>query len=181
MAPLFAFGHACEFLVAKVEITRDLVILEITADYGGNPMIADEEAARVALKNILQIHAGGQTHALETLAPLNFEHRQQWDPATPANFSPPPDGQTHQLLTAVWRWKPKAREIAFGVPDGSPNDVLLWTTAGQLPGKDVQWMLLIEGESTPAIQLPRHSGMTWTWITGAVAMVLMLTAVRRRI
>ncbi|MDZ4289865.1 MAG: hypothetical protein U0984_18010, partial [Prosthecobacter sp.] len=154
MAPLFASGHACEFLVAKMQISEGVVQLEITADYGGNPMIPDEDTARAAVQKILQVHQGGQPKSLEDLAPLAFERRQQWDPATPASFSPAPDGQAHELLTAVWRWQPKTHEVAFGVPDGSPNDVLLWTTAEHLPGKQVQWMLLIEGEKTPMIQVP---------------------------
>lgn len=175
MAPLLAFGHACEFLVAKLEIKEGIVQLEITADYGGNPMLADEDAARDAIKRILQV----SERPLEDFAPLVFERRQQWDPATPASFSPPPDGQAHELLTAVWRWKPTAREIVFGVPDGSPNDVLLWTTADHLPGRQVQWMLLIEGEKTPAIPVPGAAATRKFWPIAALFVMLILVVARR--
>lgn len=161
MAPLLAFGHACEYLVAKLEVRPGAVRLEITADYGSNPMLPDEDAARIAIQRILEVRGNGQGQSapLGDLAPLVFERRQQWDPATPASFSPPPDGRQHELLHAVWNWQPAGSEIVLGVPKGCPNDVLLWTTADHLPGKQVQWMLLIEGESTPPIALSNGSGM----------------------
>jgi hypothetical protein len=185
MAPLLAFGHACEFLVAKMEVRQGMVQLEITADYGGNPMLPDETAAREAVQRILQVHTAGQSHPLQDLAPLTFERRQQWDPATPASFAPPPDGQSHELITARWRWQPTVNEVTFSVPKGSPNDVLLWTTAAHLPGKQVQWMLLIEGDSSPVIAIPQPpstSRSQWWWsplTLFALAAVLLFVRSRR--
>lgn len=153
LAPLFVFGHACEFLVAKLEVKPDRVTLEITADYGGNPMIPDEATAQEAVRNILQVHLGGQVRRLEDLEPLKFEKRSQWDPEAPASFAPAPDGQGHLLLTGIWTWRPHTGRIALAVPDNNPHDVLLWTQDDKLPGKDAKWMLLIEGEKTPEIQV----------------------------
>jgi len=185
MAPLLAFGHACEFLVAKLEVKDGVVQLEITADYGANPMLADEAAANEAVQRILQLRVKDQTEPLQELAPLIFEHRKQWDPATPASFSPPPDGQEHQLLTGIWRWQPEAKEIALSVPKGCPNDVLLWTTAEHLPGKQVQWMLLIEGESTPVIHMPQSGVSRKPWwlpigVLVALSLIGWLWLIKRR-
>lgn len=170
LAPLFAFGHACEFLVARLETKPDLVTLEITADYGGNPLIVDEAAAREAVRSIFKVHSGGQVKGLEELSPLRMESRSQWDPATPASLAPPPDGQTHLLITGVWNWKPDADFMALAVPKKNLHDVLLWTRGEKLPGKDARWMLLIEGDKTPDIRVkpetlgPRFSSWLWFWL-----------------
>lgn len=144
-------AHACEFLLAKLEVKPERVTLEITADYGANPLIPDEAAARKAVLNIFRVHIGGQTRSLEDLEPLRFETRTEWDPATPTAMAPPPEGQTHELLTGIWSWRPHTDRIVLGVPEKNPLDVLLWTQDEKLPGKDAQWMLLIEGEKTPEI------------------------------
>lgn len=152
-SPLFVFGHACEFLVAKLEVKPDRVILEITADYGGNPLIPDEATARDAVKNIFEVYLGGQVRRLEDLEPLRFEFRTQWDPETPASFAPPPNGQDHQLLTGIWNWPPHTDFITLAVPKKNLHDALLWTKDEKLPGKDARWMLLIEGDKTPEIRV----------------------------
>lgn len=164
MAPLFASGHACEFLVARLEVKGDALHLEITADYGGNPLIADEAAAREALRKILQVRSKGQGRALEELAPLIIEHRTDWDPHAPTAFAPTPDGQPHQLLTALWQWSADVDDLTLAVPEGSLHDVLLWTRDEHLPGKQAKWMMLIEGESTPPISIPKSA--SWKWMSG---------------
>lgn len=163
MAPLFAFGHACEFLVARLEVKGDALQLEITADYGGNPLITDEAAASEAVRKILQVRSKGQGRTLEELAPLKIERRTDWDPQAPTTFSPAPDGQPHQLLTALWQWRADADELTLAVPEGSLHDVLLWTRDEHLPGKQAKWMMLIEGESTPQISIQRPASWKW-WL-----------------
>jgi hypothetical protein len=113
MAPLFAFGHACEFLVARLEVNGDCLRLEITADYGGNPLIEDEAEARRAVRSILRVSSGEKVRALEDLAPLRMELRSDWDPEAPTAFAPAPDGQPHQLLTAMWSWQADADEVTL--------------------------------------------------------------------
>ncbi|SKA80568.1 hypothetical protein SAMN02745166_00655 [Prosthecobacter debontii] len=144
-------AHACEFLLAKLEVQPERVTLEITADYGGNPLIPDEAAAREAVLNSFHVYLGGQTQRLEELEPLRFETRMEWDPTAPTAMAPPPEGQTHQLLTGIWKWRPHTDHIVLGVPEKNPLDVLLWTQNEKLPGKEAKWMLLIEGEKTPEI------------------------------
>jgi len=49
--PLSALGHGAEFLSAKLTLLPEAeVLLEVTADYGGNPLIADEAAAKQATR-----------------------------------------------------------------------------------------------------------------------------------
>lgn len=172
LAPLFVFGHACEFLVARLETKPDLVTLEITADYGGNPLIVDAAAAQEAVKNIFEVRSGGKVRKLEELAPLRLESRSQWDPATPASLAPPPDGQAHLLITGLWSWKPDTDSMALAVPEKNLHDVLLWTRDEKLPGKDARWMLLIEGDSTPDIRIKPAalgSGLSfWLLVPGTV-------------
>lgn len=156
LGPNHLHAHACEFLLAKLEVNPERVTLEITADYGGNPLIPDEAAARQAVLNSFQVYLGGQIRRLEELEPLKFETRTEWDPAAPAAMAPPPEGQAHQLLTGIWNWRPHTDRIVLGVPEKNPLDVLLWTQDEKLPGKDVKWMLLIEGEKTPEIVIWPH-------------------------
>lgn len=179
LAPLLAWGHACEFLVARLEVTPDRVNLEITADYGGNPLLPDETAAREAVKSILEVHLGGQVRRLEDLEPVKLEKRTQWDPETPASLAPPPDGQEHQLITGLWSWRPHTDFITLAVPKKNLHDVLLWTRDEKLPGKDARWMLLIEGDKTPEIRVrpqepesPEHR--VSSWFPWAIPVVMLL-------
>ncbi|HAL71651.1 MAG TPA: hypothetical protein DCP71_07745, partial [Verrucomicrobiales bacterium] len=157
MAPLFAFGHACEFLVARLELNGDALHLEITADYGGNPLIADEAAAREALQKILQVRSRGQGRTLEELAPLKFERRAEWDPLAPTAFAPAPDGQPHQLLTALWQWRAGVGELSPPPPQGHPPPVLLWTRGWSPPGTPAPLGVFIRGGNPPPLFLPRSS------------------------
>ena len=65
LAPLCVFGHGAEFLSAKLTLLPEAeVLLEITADYGGNPLIADEAIAQEALIDPVRLRRG------ESLVPL---------------------------------------------------------------------------------------------------------------
>ncbi len=165
--------------MARLEMKAGTVELEITADYGGNPLLQDEDEARRAVKSVLQVRSGGQVASLQDLAPVSVENRSQWDPDAPTSFSPPPEGEAHQLVTAIWRWRPGTQEIVLGVPEGSLHDVLLWTRDDNLPGRQAKWMMLIEGESTPNLRVEHAAaamatltltltagpGLGWVWIT----------------
>lgn len=157
-----AGGHGCEFLVARLEVRPEGVELAITADFIGNPLLADATAAKAALRQSLQVRLDGRLQPLEKLAPLQFREDAGWDPEAPAAFAPPADAPAHPLLTAVWRWRPDRRQLAFGVPDGHLHDVLLWTRDPALPGRQTKWMLLIEGEDTPAIAWATPTPL-WPW------------------
>lgn len=170
LAPSFVFGHACEFLSARLNLIHDKhqVELRITADYGGNPMLPDVTAAQKALEEVLHVELQGKSYRLTELAPLQIEKATQWDTSMPASISPPPNGQEHQLLIATWRWEASQPEIAFSVPRESVHDVLLWQ---QLPGEqDAKSMLLIAGDRSKSLTVhPPISGKaftTWSLFAG---------------
>jgi hypothetical protein len=166
LGPLPAFGHGCEFLLARVEALEGRVRVEITADPVGNPLIADEAAAVAAVRDSLQVHTGDGLRSLAALAPVRVETRDRWDPEAPSFQAPPATGEPHRLLTAVWEWRTSADQIIFAVPRGNLHDVLLWRPAGDAPA---QWRLLIEGESGPAIAVPREAGFPLVWaLAGAI-------------
>jgi hypothetical protein len=189
MAPLFADGHACEFLVARLEVDGAVMRLEITADYGGNPLIADAAEAEVAVRGILRVRRGTELHALEALAPLRMERRSEWDEDAPMAFAPAPDGLPHELVSGVWEWRTGAvsEAVMLAVPEGNLHDVLLWTRGDPLPGRRAQWMMLIEGESSPVIRLqrpvpelprggPTASAVGWPWLLPGMAALGLLLA-----
>lgn len=176
MAPLLVFSHGCEFLCARLDQSADgcAVHLRITADYGGNPMLTYVAAARSALQEVLRVEHGGISSRLADLAPLQIEPATQWDDAMPATVTPPPDGQTHQLLVARWTWRPDVSEIRFSVAKDSVHDVLLWRERSD---GESQSMLLIAGDQSAAISV-RQSHLS-AWITGSVIAVLIWWLVRR--
>lgn len=168
LGPLPALGHGCEFLLARVEAVEGIVRLEITADPVGNPLLADEAAAVAAVCGSLQVRTGAGLRPLAELAPVRVETRDRWDPEAPAFQSPPATDEPHRLLTAVWEWRPSAEQVAFAVPSGNLHDVLLWRPAGEEPA---EWRLLIEGETGPAIVVPRTAGFPFLWLVFGLVLV----------
>jgi hypothetical protein len=155
LCPLTGFGHGCEFLLARVEAGEGGVRLEITADPAGNPLLVDETAAVEAVRRSLQVRTQSGLRPLEELAPVRLETRENWDPEAPLMQSPPAGDERHRLLTAVWEWQSPEEQVVFAVPRGNLHDVLLWRP---VQGEAAQWRLLIEGESGPAIPVPRAAG-----------------------
>lgn len=152
MLPLLAYGHGIELMQARMDWQDDGSLrLEITADYGGNPMLNSEAEARDALQDILRIDIDGTEHKLKDLAPLILERRDQFDSTSPM---PPPAevaGTKHELITSLWQWQPTGRRVRFRVPKGSIHDVLFWRHEGAV---SPQWCVLITGDSTPTMQVP---------------------------
>lgn len=152
MLPLFACGHGMELMQARLEFEAEgTVRLEITADFGGNPMLNSEEEAHSALQDLMLVQASGEWRQLAALSPLQWEERHEFDPTSPVTPPPATEGQPHQLLTAVWRWKPSQKALCFKVREGSVHDVLFWYNDSA--GKS-QWRVLITGESTPPLPVP---------------------------
>lgn len=178
MAPLFASGHACEFLVARLEVKGYTLHLEITADYGGNPFITDEVDAGAAVKGAMKVRAGDTLRALEDLAPMKLEKRSQWDADAPTAFAPAPDGQPHQLVTGIWQWQADAKvdEVTLVLPEVTGHDVLLWTRDEKLGDREAKWMMLIGGESSPVIRLERSAVQGWKFLLSAAAVMGLLMA-----
>jgi hypothetical protein len=179
LAPPLVDGHGVEFISARLRIVDEAVELRLTADYGGNPMLADESAARAVLPEVLQVEHDGRCLRLSELAPLQMERSSQWDEALPVSLSPAPDGLAHQLLVGIWRWQADAaiKELRFVVPNTSIYDVLLWK---QEAGEEVKTMLLIAGDRTPAISLTHKSQLGLAWIMAAVGIVLLGWSFHRR-
>lgn len=155
LAPLFAWAHPNEFLIAGLDVKPGRVHLEITADYEGNPMFQSAEEAREAVQTSLRIKTGATTHRLDELAPLVIAETSQWSADMPVSLRPPADSQQeHRLIHAVWDWPTNAQQVAFAVPEGNAHDVVLWTRDAEHPEKEPRWVMLIEGESSRAVSIP---------------------------
>ena len=177
MLPLLASGHGSEMMQARFGCdAAGTITLEMTADYGGSPMLKDKEDARTALPDILRIEADGKLFKLADLAPLAFEDRDQFDPSSPMPQGPEDAGVRHQLLTAVWRWPCTAESLRFTVPKGCVHDTLFWKpeTGGQ-----PKWSMLLAGDFTPAISVP-HARFSASLAVAALLFVLLLVAFARR-
>lgn len=176
LAPLFVSAHGTEFLLGKLTISPGAMRLELTADCDGNPMIADRKEAAEILPVALQMRASDSAKALTAFAPLTLEDRSQFDetaPLPPGSFD---NTIPHQLLTAVWQWKPDRESVRFEVPKANKHDVLLWVIDSEKPQAEPRWMMLLGGDVTPEIALPRGSGWwigKW-WMVGGVASGLIL-------
>ncbi|WP_395735354.1 hypothetical protein [Prosthecobacter sp.] len=177
LAPLCALGHGTEFLSAKLTLLPDAeVLLEITADYGGNPMMADESAALEALADPIRLRQRDSLTPLNSLGTAKISQHQNWAEYAPASYLPSDiEGGDHSLITSAWRWRSSEPEIVFEMQKGKLHDVLLWTQDATHPEAPPRWMLLLAGDrSRPIpIQLPPW----WrSWMVAAVAGGLLLLA-----
>ena len=117
MLTLPASGHGSEMMQVRLQFDDSgAAVLEMTADYGDNPMLGSEEAARTALQDMLRVEVGGQQYKLTDLAPLRLEERDQLDPTSPMPLPPEAANVSHQLLTAVWQWLPTGDQLRLTVP-----------------------------------------------------------------
>lgn len=153
LAPLCAFGHGVEFLSARLTLLPEAeVLLEVTADYGSNPMLTDEAAARAALVDPVRLRQDDVLVPLATLSASVVSENDDWEQYAPASYLPPDTStETHQLLTAAWRWRSETPEIVFEMPKGKLHDVLLWTRDARNPDAPPKWMLLLGGDRSKAI------------------------------
>lgn len=160
-APGRLLAHGAEYLYAKLSLRPGECQLEVTADYGANPMLHDEAEARAAIAGVLRLQAS-------SLGVPRFEKRNTLDPKMPG-YDPLMDrGSEHRLLTGVWRWKPHGSSLVLEVPRESHHDVLLWTVEPARPQADPQWVMLIAGDHSPDIALPaRPAASRWDlrWVT----------------
>jgi hypothetical protein len=186
--PTLLWSHGAEFIGAKLTVlpTRELT-LELTADYGGNPMLANRDEAQQVLQSLLLLEFHSAKHALQDLAPFAFEDRTAPDASSPL----PTDnsGAPHQLLTAIWRWHPppQATEVRFHSPNASKHDAVFWIEEKEMPPEKKKWAMLLGGDQTPAIPLPRvatspsRSSVVFVAILSfAIALILFLIRLRTR-
>ena len=175
--PLLVLGHGSEMMQVRLQFDASgAAVLEMTVDYAGNPMLSSEAEARVALQDILRVEVAGQQHKLTDLAPLRLEERSQLDPSSPMPLGPEDAATQHQLLTAIWHWRPTADQLRFTVPKGCVHDSLFWK---QEPGAKPQWCVLLSGDFTPVITVP-HTSPSPLLIGLAILGVVVLAVLGRR-
>lgn len=173
--PLSVVAHGSEFLLAKVEMMKDTSLLvEVTADYGENPMLSTEQEARDALKDTLNLRIGDQSLPLNSVVPVRFEKRTQQDPTAPLPSDPLAENKPHQLLTASWRWKPSEESIAFELPQGRPHTMIMWVADEKQPEAMPKWRMLIGGDVSPPISIPRSAWVVDRFTIGLVLLVVLI-------
>lgn len=175
LAPLCAFGHGAEFLSARLTLLPDSEVrLDVTADFGSNPLIGDEGAAREALQDPIRLRRDEKLVALADLAPADVSRHQNWAEFAPAAYLPTDTGgQAHELMTASWQWHSDTPEIVFEMPKGKLHDVLLWTLDATDPAAPPKWMLLLAGDRSKAISV--HQTPWWRrWQSVMASSVLVL-------
>lgn len=175
LAPLCAFGHGAEFLSAKLTLLPDAeVLLEITADYGGNPLITDESVAREALIDPIRLRRDETLVPMAELSAASVTQHDNWAEFAPASYLPSDtETQPHTLITAAWRWRNSEPEIVFEMPKGKLHDVLLWTRDQTNPNAPPKWMLLLAGDKSKAIAI--HWPPWWQrWQTVMASSVFVL-------
>jgi hypothetical protein len=177
----FASGHGAEFLQAKLAFDPDdSVRLELTADYGDNPMIGSQAEAQAALDGLLQIEIDHHWHPLTDLAPLHTEQRTQLDLSSPLDYAPDANKAEHQLLVATWHWAPTQSELRFQVPRSSKHDVLFWKAQATPASAEPRvWKLLIANDTTPIITVPQRDVTVMriaVEISGLIVIALVLRA-----
>ncbi|WP_395751432.1 hypothetical protein [Prosthecobacter sp.] len=155
LAPLCAFAHGTEFLSAKLTLLPDAeVLLEVTADYGANPMIVDESAALEALADPVRLRQRDSLTPLNSLGTAKISQHQNWAAYAPASYLPSDiEGGDHSLITSAWRWRSSEPEIVFEMPKGKLHDVLLWTQDATHPEAPPRWMLLLAGDRSRPIPI----------------------------
>lgn len=177
MAPLLAFGHGVEFLLARLELLPGKVRVEVTADCEGNFILPDRAAACEAMGRLFEVGREGVEMRVRwgELAPLRFEDRTKLDETAPLPPDPTWAGREHALVTGVWEWVPAAGErFQLAVPKGVPFDTLMWRVeAGAAEGDEVKWKMLISGDETEWMEPVVAAGRWWWCVVGVLAVGLL--------
>ena len=168
--PLSLWAHGSEFLVAKVlKLPGGRVQLEVTADYGDNPMIGSETEAAAAVRNSLRPAEGAGP-----LPAPRLEKRSRPDPDSPLPPNPLMDGKPHQLLAAVWEFEPSTASLKFEVPPDAGQTVILWTKDTTRPDEPPRWVMLVPGDQSPPLSVPPPKRNAPLAISAAAGMILLL-------
>lgn len=163
-----AFAHGNQFLCARLTVSGDgRVALELTADHGDNPNIADAAEARQVLRECLQVCIGGQRFPLEHFAPLAFSDRTTYSDDSPV--PPAAEAGPHRLVGATWAADLAGRRIAFAAKERTPLDVVMWRGDEAPPSTGSRWMLLIAGDRSPEFTVAARSTAWWIAALMAIA------------
>lgn len=152
-----AWGHAGTFILAKgIPDDSGTFTLELTVDYGQHPLLTDRQAAVGALQEILRVETAAGPVPLPALANGVLTDSATPDPELPLPKEPEDAERPHRLVVMRYVWQPDTPEVRFSVPRGNPYDVLFWLSGpGQTSGKAPTWRILIAGDQTPPIPVPR--------------------------
>lgn len=157
-----AFAHGNQFICARLTIGDDgAVALELTADHGDNPNLADADEARQALRECLQLCIGDERFPLEAFGALAFAEGRQYSADSPV----PPSSEVgpHRLVTASWRADLAGRRVAFAAKDRTPLDVVLWRADGKPAAGASRVLLLIAGDRSPEFVMTPASFRLPAW------------------
>ena len=175
-APLFASAHGTEFLLAKLTFTpQGRATLEVTADWENNPLLDGRDHAARVLPDALQWMDRDQPRPITELSPFAIEDRSVLDPTCPIPPEAIETSGSHRLLTARFDWQTQGDSLQFQVPSDSKHDVLLWMIDPKQPEADPRWMMLLGGDVTRIIPIPRSQARPFP-IVGMVTLALALTA-----
>lgn len=178
-----AAGHSSEFLLAKVVIGAGAdVRLEVTADYGQNPLIASREEAAAILPGALQLRREKEDLNLASVRRHTLEDRTELDATAPLTPELLAAAQPHQLVAALWQWRPERNEtsLRFSVPRESKHDVLLWVVDVRQPDAEPRWVMLLGGDVSPEIKLPPRAMNKWFVVAAAAAVAAVVLGAGRR-
>ena len=154
LIPASASGHGNEFILAKLVLAPAAVQLEVTVEYGSNPMVHSEEEAIAVLTDVLRLHSPVGSRPLSELAKPRFEKRSKFDPTSPMLAAESPGHEPLQVMTVIWAWKPSTPTLALEVPRGNPHNVLFWKVDPNPAQATQRWLTLIAGDHTPDIPIP---------------------------
>lgn len=175
-APL-ALAHGNQFVCARVVIGDDgYVALELTADYGDNPNIANAQEARQVLREVLRVRIGDEVLPLEHFGALRFEERQKFsdDSPVPSASEPGP----HRLVTASWQTRLPNHTIIFAAKEHTPFDVVMWRAGEQPALGRSRWMLLIAGDKSPEFTMTSAAtGISSSIFAGVAVLVGLLLVI----
>lgn len=164
--PAPAFAHGNQFLCARVTIGDDgHVTVDLTADYGDNPNIADAQAAREVLREALRVQLGNDLIPLERVGELRFSERDRYsdDSPVPSAVEPGP----HRLVIASWQARLPGQRLVFAAKERTPLDVVMWQAGEKSSPGQSRWILLIAGERSPAFILtPAAASIPAGWFAG---------------
>ena len=175
-APGLLSAHGSEYLGAKFyrDDQSGVVTVEVTADYGANPLLESAEAAEAAVSRLLQISLNGHWTPLEAVAKVELMRHHTPDETSPLPSDPQTD-QPHDLLTGRWAWLPPRDllELVLRVQPDEVQPVIFWISKPGVARANQKWAMLQGGEETPRIELP-HVPSISLWVCFSVIFAALL-------
>ena len=168
-------AHSSEFIGAKLQTGPGrLLTVEVTADFGENPMITSFEEARSAILKNLEVEAHSGFVPMPQLAPMDLAEQTQPDRTSPLPTDP--SDKPHKLLRGTWSWEPPPdiQTVRFRVPSDVVHSTIFWLHDESIPKTQRKWSMLLGGDTTPAISLPKGTS-SWNGAVFAVIFIALAT------